>query len=378
MYKPSLGGYKQPMRQYERYLFLNLIGPTVLVTAALTGVIWLTQVLRFLDFMLNRGLTMSEFFYLTGLMLPSLLLVIIPIALTIAVIHTYNRLTSESELIVLGAVGVSRLQLVKPMVLVAVMAMLICYVLAAWLMPVANQKFRDIRNFFRDKYVSMLLEEGVFNTPIDGVTVFVRARDGSNVLHGILLHDNRNPKDVVTMMAESGRLEQTETGPRFYLGHGQRQQIKDGQVSWLSFDDYTLDIAFYAKNITRKRSPDERTIDELFAEEGATPALTAALRAEGHQRLAWPLFSLSLPLLALAVMFSGEFNRRGQWKRVVRAVVLTVVTVMLFFMVRNLLAKHLWLAPGLYLLVAAMIGLALYMLTNSHAFSPRSRLPETA
>lgn len=364
MYKPSLAGYNQPMRQYERYLFLNLLWPAVLVTVALTGVVWLTQVLRFLDFMINRGLTASEFLYLTGLMLPSLLLLIIPIALTIAAIHTYNRLTVESELVVLNAVGVSRIQLARPMLLVGALAMLACYMLSVWLMPLSNQKFRDIRSLFRGKYASMLLEEGVFNTPIDGITVFVRDRDDRNGLRGILIHDNRNPKGVETMMASHGHLEQTTTGPRFYLENGQRQEIRDGRVNWLSFDNYTLDIAFYAKNIARKPAPDERSIRELFTLAGNTPRATASLRAEGHQRLAWPLFSVSLPLFALAVMFAGEFNRRGQWKRVVRAGIVAILMVMAFFALRNLLTKHPWLAAGLYVLVGGMVSMAYSMLVS--------------
>src|SRR5262249_54015627 len=159
---------------------------------------------------------------------------------------------------------------------------LICYALSLSLTPVANAKFRDIRTFFRDKYASVLLEEEVFNTPIDGITVFVREREGDN-LYGVLLHDNRNPNEVTTMMADEGRMEQTPTGPRFYLQHGVRQQLQDGQVSWLSFDDYAIDIAFYARNVQRRRDPNERSFSELWAGNPSNPQEHYALHAEAHQ-----------------------------------------------------------------------------------------------
>jgi lipopolysaccharide export system permease protein len=350
------------MRHYERYLMTSLIWPTVLITASLTGVVWLSQVLRFVDFMLNRGLTVSEFLYLTGLMLPQLLMLILPIALVIAVLHTYYRLTSESELIVMNAVGLSKWQLARPMLLLAAVCLVICTILSAWLMPISSEKFRDIRAFFRDKYASMLLEEDVFNTPIDGVTVFLRERDSNNALHGILLHDSRNPKEAVTMMAERGRLEQTDTGPRFYLENGQRQQIKDGRVTWLSFDQYTLDIGFFAKDIARKRSNDELTLTELFTLTDPNPQKTAAMRAEGHERLIWPLFCVVLPLFALATMLGGEFNRRGQVKRVFEAAVLTLAVVAVFLIVRNLLVRHPGMAVSLYLMVAGVVVWSIYSL----------------
>lgn len=337
------------MRQFERYLLAHLLWPTVLVTAALTGIVWLTQVLRFIDFMLNRGLTLGDFLYLTGLMLPALLLIILPIALCIAAIFAYNKLTADSELVVLHAVGVSKMDLARPVLVMGAGVMVLCYVLALFLMPIANRHFQDIRSFFRDKYASVLLEEEVFNVPIAGITVFVQARDADNTLHGVLLHDNRVAGQPITMIADRGRMEQTSTGPRFYLEKGVRQQYKDGTVSWLTFDDYAIDIAFFARDIERKRDPDERTIGELFDREGATDTEAAAMRAEAHHRLTWPALAMSLPLMALAFLFSGEFNRRGQWRRIVAAVVAMLAVVLLFFGLRSMVVKQPWLAPAMYL-----------------------------
>jgi len=361
------------MRQYERYLLAHLLWPTVLVTAALTGIVWLTQVLRFIDFMLNRGLTLGDFLFLTGLMLPALLLIILPIALCIAVIFTYNRLTADSELIVLHAVGVSKLQLAKPVMAMGLACALICYILALYLMPVANRHFQDIRTFFRDKYASVLLEEEVFNTPIDGITVFVRSRDADNTLHGVLLHDNRNAAETITMIADRGRMEQTPTGPRFYLEQGVRQQYKSSAVSWLTFDNYAIDIAFFAQDVVRRRDPDERTIGELFERDGVTGPEAAAMRAEAHHRLTWPALAFALPLMAVAFLFSGEFNRRGQWRRIVTASVAMVLVVLLFFAFRNIVVKQPWLIPMMYLAVIGPAGGALYVLATGRSIRLRPR-----
>lgn len=353
------------MRQYERYLLSHLLWPTVLVTAALTGIVWLMQVLRFIDFMLNRGLTLGDFLYLTGLMLPALLLIIVPIALCIAVITTYNRLTADSELIVLNAVGVSKLGLARPVMVMGAATALLCYVLALWLMPVANKHFQDIRSFFRDKYASVLLEEEVFNTPIDGITVFVQARDTDNTLHGVLLHDNRDATAPITMIAERGRMEQTPTGPRFYLEHGMRQQYKDGRVSWLTFTSYAIDIAFFAKDGDRKQDPDERNIIELFDMKGLSPRQMAEMRAEAHYRLTWPGLAFALPLMAVAFLFSGEFNRRGQWRRIVMASGAMLAMLLVFFAFRSIIIKQPVLIPSLYLCVLLPVAVSLLRLGSN-------------
>ncbi len=351
------------MRQYERYILLNLLWPTVLVAASLTALVWLMQSLRFLDFMLNRGLGLGDFFYLTGLMLPNLLLMLLPVSVAIACIYVYNKLTTESELIVLSAVGVSRWQLAKPAIFLGGACLLVCYALALYVMPISNKHFRDIRTFFRDKYASVLLEEEVFNNPMDGVTVFIRERDSGNNLSGILLHDSRNPKQTLTMLADHGRVEQTPSGPRFYLQHGMRQTLEKGRVSWLAFDNYAVDLAFYSTNDARERDPDELGIHELFSPPAGTSAKDAkAYRAEAHQRLTWPAFALALPLLALSILFSSEFNRRGQMRRIVIAGATLAGLILLYFALRSMAGKHPMVAFGMYALLAGTMATSISLL----------------
>ncbi len=367
--------YKRRMRQYERYLCLHLLWPTVLITASLTGIVWLTQVLHFLDFILNRGLSLADFLYLTGLMLPSLLLILLPVAVTIAVIYTYNKLTAESELIVLNAVGISKWQLARPAQLIGGACMLICYLLALYVTPVASQRFRDIRTLFRDKYASVLLEEEVFNSPMDGVTVYVRERDHNNRLSGIVLHDSRDPNQAVTMIAEQGRVEQTSSGPKFYLQHGIRQQLRDGRLSWLNFEDYAIEIAFYGQNVERSSRPEDLTIVELFNREGLSEKALINYRAEVAQRLTWPALAFALPLFALAVLFSSEFNRRGQARRMVVAAVGAGALVLLYFALRNVIAQHAYLMGMPYVFVLAIGGGSTYVLMTGRLICFRRPLP---
>lgn len=304
--------------------------------------------------------------YLTGLMVPSLLLVVVPVSLLLAVLYVYNRLTGDSELVVFSAVGVSRLQLAYPVILVGGIAMLFTFLISLYLMPMANQKFRDIRVYFRDQYASVLLEENVFNTPIDGLTVFVRERLNDGIMRGILIQDNRDPAHVVTMMAEEGKLVQSASGPRFLLKRGQRQELATakGSISWLSFDDYTLDIGFYANAIQRERGADERTLGQLFDTKDVPAEALPKLRAEAHQRLTWPLYTLALPLMALATLMSSQFNRRGQWKRTLFAAVSAIVIVLIAFSLRNIAVRHPWAIGLMYGLSLGTIAASLAILRS--------------
>ncbi len=111
------------MRRYFAYIFRQLIGPMLVVTFSLTSVIWLTQSLRFIDLIINKGLSFWLFLYLTLLLLPSLLTVILPVALFAAVLYTYHRLLVDSEITVFQASGLSNARLAAPAMAMALLVM---------------------------------------------------------------------------------------------------------------------------------------------------------------------------------------------------------------------------------------------------------------
>src|SRR3982074_73844 len=102
------------MRSLFFYVLRQIIGPFLLFTLLLTLVVWMTQSLRLLDLVINRGQSAAIFAYLTMLMIPSLLVVIAPIAFFGAALYALNKLNNDSELVVMWSAGVSRLQLAAP------------------------------------------------------------------------------------------------------------------------------------------------------------------------------------------------------------------------------------------------------------------------
>ncbi|MCY4478294.1 MAG: LptF/LptG family permease, partial [Rhodospirillales bacterium] len=93
------------MPRYQRYLLRQLIGPFLLVTLGLTAVVWLSQSLRIIDLIVNKGLSFSAFLLMSMLVLPTFLSAILPIALFCSLLFVYNKLTIDSELVSLRAAG---------------------------------------------------------------------------------------------------------------------------------------------------------------------------------------------------------------------------------------------------------------------------------
>src|SRR3982750_4538880 len=102
------------MYRYNKYIARHLIHSTLLITFSLTSIVWLTQALRFIDFIVNQGVSITVFLHLTMLLVPSLMLMILPPALFCSVLFVYNKLNMDSELVVMQAMGLSRWRLAAP------------------------------------------------------------------------------------------------------------------------------------------------------------------------------------------------------------------------------------------------------------------------
>lgn len=356
------------MYRYNVYIMKHLTSTVALVTVSLTSIIWLTQALRFIDFIVRRGISFTNFLELTLLLIPSLMLFILPFALLCAVIYVYYRLMMDSELLVLSGAGLSRLQIARPALTVALGVSALSYFISLYLLPVSYHEFKDMQSYMRDNYATLLLQEEVFNTPIEGLTVYIHDRNKEGLMRGIVVHDSRNEgKPPVTMMAEQGKLEETPDGPRFLLMKGNRQEVQDGKLSFLDFEQYTLDLSFYSPSgANRARQPEELFVNELLFPDKDV-ADPKRLIAEGHNRISWPLFPLGITLFAMSVLLTGELNRRGQWQRVTMIVVVCSVSLSLSVGLLNLSAKHPWMISLMYVNIALLACIGLWRLIEHTA-----------
>lgn len=308
------------MFKITSYILRQLSWTTFFVTLVLTGAIWLMQSMRFIDVILNQGLPFSTFLNLIFYLLPDLISFVLPSALLIGILFVYNRLTADQELIIFRSVGLSDLQLAKPTLILAAAVTAILYIISLYLMPIAFRNFRDLEHGIRNTSSLSLLKEGEF-TSLKGLTVFIRSREGSGNLKGIILENARDPQRPFLISAERGSIIETDKGARLILIHGIRQEndLKTGQPSMLYFDQYTLDLSAGAlSGPSRARKPHEYFIKDLFSPDETQVRIEQRpkFRAQGHQRILAPLHALAFALIGVSAFLLGDFNRRGRSKRI--------------------------------------------------------------
>jgi lipopolysaccharide export system permease protein len=318
------------MNRLTHYILRQTLVVMLFVTAAFSAAVWLVQSLRLIDLIVNRGLSVGLFLYLAVLILPRFVDVVLPIAVFVAVLFTYNKLIAESELVVMRASGMSPAALARPALLVGMVGMVVLYALSLYFLPVANRAFKDLQFEIRNRFASVLIQEGIFNTLSDRLTVYVKSREANGELESLLIHDTRDPAKPVTIFAERGAFVDTDGGPRIVMVNGNRQQRDGatGRLSSLTFEKYTLDLAALGDAPgVRDRQPDERFLHELLfpTSQGVRRAPDRSLLVEANMRLVNPLTAVAMAVLPVVCLLLGEFNRRGQSRRVLLAIFLAFV-----------------------------------------------------
>jgi lipopolysaccharide export system permease protein len=336
----------------DRYMFRQLALALIAVTGGLTALVWLIQSLRFVELVVNHGLSLVVFVELTGLLIPSFVAVILPITTFVVVQFVYQRLAGDREITVMRAAGLSPLALSRPALALAMIAVAFGYLLTIWIVPASLASFREFQWEIRNRMAAFLLQEGVFTPVSDNLTVYVRSRDPDGTLRGILVDDERDKSAHATILAESGRLIEGPNGPRVLLMNGSRQEIdhQTGRLNVLTFGQNEIDLTDNkGYGAARLRDMSELTLRELLDPHPANERDIPKWIAEGHKRLATPLTAFSYALVALLTVLSGTFRRHGSFVRPLAAVAAMVVLVAFGLAVENLAARDNSMLPMMWL-----------------------------
>jgi lipopolysaccharide export system permease protein len=302
------------MPQLSTYVLRQLAGPIALFSFLLTSVIWLSQSLRLLDLVINRGQSAPTFVYLTLLILPGLLVIILPLAYFFGTLYGLHKLNADSELVVMQASGFSRWQLLVPVLIASLVVMVLTYLCALYLNPLGQRAFKDKEIDIRADIGAAILNEGVFNTPANGLTVFVRELSPDGLFHGILVHDSRS-RHAMTYIAESGLLAQTPAGARLIMANGTIQQSTEGgsRLIVTTFDRYVFDLDQFAGPAREPAlETNERFLGDLLWPNPAEKLDQRARNiffAEANNRLAAPLYCLAFAFIAFAAVAHGRGGR---------------------------------------------------------------------
>ncbi|RAI40337.1 LPS export ABC transporter permease LptF [Rhodoplanes roseus] len=316
------------MDSLDRYVFKTGINLFLLVLFSLTAVIWVTQILRQIDLITGQGQTVLTFIGITSLIVPTLMLVLAPIAMLIAVVSTLTKLNNDSELVVMSAAGVSPGRLFRPFVMLALVVSLMVAFIATFLSPFLQREMNDRLSKVRADVVANIVRPGTFTSIERGLTFHIREKRSDSQFGGILIDDFRDPKERATILAEQGNIVQTARGTYLVMTDGwvQRRRAADRDPTMVKFERYAFDLSPYTVANRVSYGLRERYLWELLWPEPDDKLLKTSpnqFRVELNDRLVAPLYPLAFVVIAYVLLCTPRSTRQGR----VMSTVLVIVGV---------------------------------------------------
>lgn len=351
----------------SRYIFRQTTGALLIVLLSLTGIVWISLALRELNVVTSKGQSALTLIQMTTLGLPGFIAVITPFALLITAIHALNRLNSDSEIIVLTASGATIWTVVKPMVGLALLVMGFLAFVNHIAMPWSLQHLRTKVIEVRTNLLSQVIQPGRFSSPEQGLTVHIRERSLDGTLHGLVMHDSRDEKQVQSYLADRAVLVDSEGGAYLFMmdGHIIRRSggvTEPSQI--IEFEKYTVDLDRFEerRDQTIQLRPREHYTGDLIAPDETNSYYArdpGRFRSELHERFSNILYPLAFVLMAVAGVGQAQSTRQSRNTRMAICFLSGVGVRLSGLAATNLVTINASAVPLLYIIPLAAIAWSL-------------------
>lgn len=316
--------------KFDRYLLSRLLALFGFFSLVLVAVYWVNRAVGLFDKLIGDGQTALVFLEFSLLTLPNVIRLVLPVSAFAATVYAVNRLTQESELLVMQSVGLSPFRLARPVAVFGLLVTLMMLVLMHVLVPVSRAVLATRSAEISENITARFLVDGQLLHPAVGITLFIREITLTGELRDLFLADDRAKGTRNTYTAPRALLVRGEGAPKLVMFDGMVQAYKrdDRSLSITRFGDFTYDlgglISFGGTGRTLESLSTLQLIRADAALRTALGANEAEVLTELHGRFAQPLLAPAAAMIGFSALMLGGFSRFGLWRQIALAVLLLI------------------------------------------------------
>ena len=283
----------------NRYIFKEMAVPFIIVITVLTITSLLSKVIIAVNLLVNYGVgffIILKFFLFS---MPWFLVYIIPMSFLIAVLITYNRLSSDNEITAMKASGLDLLRISMPVAVMALIAYFIATFFTVYAFAWGNVSSKRLIYEVARSKATIGLKERVFNDAFDGLILYANniiAENGE--MEGIFISDQRDEQDKFIVVAKSGIISSDQQAEKItlrLLNGTIHKSEESGLYKVITFNTYNLNLRMKeceAKNPDTSKTNSYLTVGQLkekiadMKRQGS--AIPPSYIIDLHQRFALP------------------------------------------------------------------------------------------
>jgi LPS export ABC transporter permease LptF/LPS export ABC transporter permease LptG len=354
------------MRILDRYIVREIFRHALLGLLVFTFVFFVPQLVRLMGLAVRHTGNGWQVLKLFLCLMPAVLTFTVPMAVLLGVLLGLGRMSADSEIIAMTALGIGRRRMLIPVAVLALTGALATFAMTVWLGPLALRTFRSIEAQLISSQISFQVQPRVFDERFPRLVLYVNdINAGGTQWRGVFLAETGGESGARLTLAEhaiviaepgQGKLElhlQSGTTHEFSREDADHYSVTDfGQSDW------PMEVSGLASTKPRTMSNAERGTAELVREDG--PGWREA-RVEFHRRLAFPAACFAFALVAVPL---GSQPRRGGRAAGSLIAVILIAMYYLFFVMGAGMAREGLVSPavGIWIANASLTLLAIILL----------------
>ncbi len=306
----------------HRYIAREVAIPALLALAVFTSVLLMGRILKLMELVVNKGVPALEIIQLFACLLPTFLVLTLPLAFLLGVMLGFGRLSADSEIVAIKASGISLYRMFKPVLILAGITSLLTALMTMFAGPAGNRAFREQIFEIAAKRANVGIQPQVFNDEFDDLVLYVNQTDErQGRFEGVMISDQRTGSTPSIIFAQQGRIfsDQRALTLTLRLENGAIHRSAPGKEAYqiVKFSTYDLNLNMGQQlDQVEKRplKPAEISFVELGKTLFASPSSAHGdpkLAIEFHTRLIFPLAPLIFALIGIPLGIQSQRSGRG-------------------------------------------------------------------
>lgn len=267
-------------RMIGKYIFFELLPVLLMGILLFIFILFMFQSFKLTEYVVVHGAKFSTVLQLFSFFILGFLPIVLPTALLFSILLVYGRLSQDSEVVAMKAIGIHPFYFSLPAWILGLMVTLFAWQISSSIAPWGNRKAIEITHKLGQNRPTVTVREGVFSEGFFDLVVYANEVDASKgTLKKIFIFDEREPKSPLTIIANEGEMltEKTDAGNKAVL------RLKSGNMHRTSKDNYTkIDFNTYDINLF---DPAQYTQRELDVESMNMSALNERIESSSNDKI---------------------------------------------------------------------------------------------
>jgi len=321
------------------YIIKEILSPTLLGLLVFTLVLLLARLVKLVDLVINKGVSLWDILVLFGTMVPSFLVISLPLALLMGIMIGLSRMSADSETIALKAAGISLGNIAGPVFLIAIVFAILTGAAGLWAEPLGYRAFKSKIYEITLQKASIGFRPQVFMNQFENLVFYAdRLDDRTGQFRQLFIVEKQDEGETL-ILADTGRIfsDPARETVTIHLTDGSIHRLgkNDDSYQIINFKNYDILPDLGAPPVAKARSslkPGEISTTELWERVSLenNPQKKAVLRSELHRRFITPLAPLLFALYALP--FGVQPSRSGRSGGIVTGLMIYLCYYFLFSM----------------------------------------------